>query len=169
MKKVISLLLIGLVASLAVVVVSPAGAKKGHPKGTAAAKRHAAAGVVQSVGSDSVTLTRKKGNPVTVQVNGDTKIVVKINAVEKLRAELADRRWRGEPVAMGTNTDPYQRAEAKYRLTRGVLEALTERSNPFSILTKSPLVTRDLDVIVEAAQRANVSVNFSIGTLDQRV
>ncbi len=99
----------------------------------------------------------------------DTKIVVKINAVEKLRAELADRRWRGEPVAMGTNTDPYQRAEAKYRLTRGVLEALTERSNPFSILTKSPLVTRDLDVIVEAAQRANVSVNFSIGTLDQRV
>jgi DNA repair photolyase len=99
----------------------------------------------------------------------DTKIVVKINAVEKLRAELADPRWRGDPVAMGTNTDPYQRAEAKYRLTRGVLEALTERSNPFSILTKSPLVTRDLDIIVEAARRANVSVNFSIGTLDQRV
>ncbi len=76
MKKVISLLLIGLVASLAVVVVSPAGAKKGHPKGTAAAKRHAVGGVVQAVGSDSVTLTRKKGNPVTVQVDGDTKIVV---------------------------------------------------------------------------------------------
>ena len=76
MKKVISLLLIGLVASLAVVVVSPAGAKKGHPKRTAAAKRHAVGGVVQSVASDSVTLTRKKGDPVTVQVNGDTKIVV---------------------------------------------------------------------------------------------
>jgi biopolymer transport protein ExbD len=76
MKKVISLLLIGLVASLAVVVVSPAGAKKGHPKGAAAAKRHAVGGVVQSVASDSVTLTRKKGDPVTVQVNGDTKIVV---------------------------------------------------------------------------------------------
>ena len=76
MKKVISLLLIGLVASLAVVVVSPAGAKKGHPKGTAAAKRHAVGGVVQSVASDSVTLTRKKGDPVTIQVNGDTKIVV---------------------------------------------------------------------------------------------
>jgi DNA repair photolyase len=99
----------------------------------------------------------------------DRKIVVKINAVEKLRAELADPRWRGEAVAMGTNTDPYQRAEAKYRLTRGVLEALAERSNPFSILTKSPLVTRDLDVLVEAARRAHVSVNFSIGTLDQRV
>ena len=67
MQKVISLLLIGLVASLAVVVVSPAGAKKGHPKGTAAAKRHAVGGVVQSVASDSVTLTRKKGDPVTVQ------------------------------------------------------------------------------------------------------
>jgi DNA repair photolyase len=99
----------------------------------------------------------------------DRKIVVKINAVEKLRAELADPRWQGDAVAMGTNTDPYQRAEAKYRLTRGVLEALGERANPFSILTKSPLVTRDLDVIAEAATRAEVSVNFSIGTLDERV
>ena len=99
----------------------------------------------------------------------DRKIVVKINAVEKLRAELADPKWHGEGVAMGTNTDPYQRAEAKYRLTRGVLQALTERANPFSILTKSPLVTRDLDVLVEAAKRTKISVNFSVGTLDQRV
>jgi DNA repair photolyase len=94
---------------------------------------------------------------------------VKINAVEKLRAELADPSWRGEAVAMGTNTDPYQRAEAKYKLTRGVLEALTEHANPFSILTKSPLVTRDLDVLLAAAERAEVSVNFSIATLDERV
>ena len=99
----------------------------------------------------------------------DRKIVVKINAVEKLRTELADPRWRGEPVAMGTNTDPYQRAEAKYRLTRGVLEALADHANPFSILTKSPLVTRDLDVLVRAAAAADVSVSFSVGTLDQRV
>ena len=99
----------------------------------------------------------------------DTKIVVKVNAVERLRAELADPSWRGETVAMGTNTDPYQRAEAKYKLTRGVLEALTEHANPFSILTKSPLVTRDLDVLVAAAARADVSVNFSIATLDERV
>jgi len=66
----------------------------------------------------------------------DRKIVVKINAVEKLRAELADPKWTGEGVAMGTNTDPYQRCEGKYKLTRGVVEALTEHGNPFSILTK---------------------------------
>ena len=77
----------------------------------------------------------------------DRKIVVKINAVEKLRAELRDPRWTGESVAMGTNTDPYQRAEGKYRLTRGVVEALGEHGNPFSILTKSALVLRDLDLL----------------------
>jgi DNA repair photolyase len=99
----------------------------------------------------------------------DRKIVVKINAVEKLRAELADAKWRREPVAMGTNTDPYQRAEAKYRLTRGVLEALTEYRTPFSILTKSPLVTRDLDLLQEANEVIDVSVNFSIATLEEDV
>lgn len=99
----------------------------------------------------------------------DRKIVVKINAVEKLRAELASTTWRGEAVAMGTNTDPYQRCEGKYRLTRGVLEVLAEHGNPFSILTKSALVLRDLDVLTAAAQRADVTVNFSIGTLDERV
>jgi DNA repair photolyase len=99
----------------------------------------------------------------------DRKIVVKINAVEKLRAELADPKWRREAVAMGTNTDPYQRAEAKYRLTRGVLEALTEYRTPFSILTKSPLVTRDLDVLQQANEVLDVSVNFSIATLDEEV
>jgi DNA repair photolyase len=99
----------------------------------------------------------------------DSKIVVKINAVERLRAELADPKWGGERIAMGTNTDPYQRAEGKYKLTRGVLEVLAEHRNPFSILTKSALVTRDLDVIAEAARHTDVSVNFSIGTLDERV
>ncbi|HEV7203931.1 MAG TPA: radical SAM protein [Jatrophihabitans sp.] len=99
----------------------------------------------------------------------DRKIVVKLNAVQRVRAELADPRWGGESVAMGTNTDPYQRAEAKYRLTRGVVEALTERANPFSILTKSPLVIRDLDLLAEAARRTEVSVNFSVATLDERV
>ena len=99
----------------------------------------------------------------------DRRIVVKINAVEKLRAELREPRWAREAVAMGTNTDPYQRCEGKYRLTRGVVQALSERSNPFSILTKSALVIRDLDLLVEAAGRTDVSVNFSIATLDERV
>jgi DNA repair photolyase len=99
----------------------------------------------------------------------NSKIVVKINAVERLRAELASPKWTGERIAMGTNTDPYQRAEGKYKLTRGVLEVLAEHRNPFSILTKSALVTRDLDVIAEAARHTDVSVNFSIATLDERV
>jgi DNA repair photolyase len=99
----------------------------------------------------------------------DTQIVVKTNTVELARAETAPGRWAGELVAMGTNTDPYQPAEGKYRLTRGVVEVLTDRANPFSILTKSTLVLRDLDLFVEAAQRSQVSVNFSIGTLDPDV
>jgi DNA repair photolyase len=96
-------------------------------------------------------------------------IVVKLNAVEKLRAELAPKRWRGDHIAMGTNTDPYQRAEGKYRLTRGIIEVLTEAGNPFSILTKGTLVLRDLELLVAAAERELVRVNFSIGTLDPDV
>jgi DNA repair photolyase len=99
----------------------------------------------------------------------DTKIVVKINAVERLRAEITAPTWQHERIAMGTNTDPYQRAEGKYRLTRGVLEVLAEHRNPFSILTKSALVTRDLDILREAARGSDVTVNFSIGTLDEAV
>jgi DNA repair photolyase len=99
----------------------------------------------------------------------DRKIVVKINAVERLQVELADPRWHREHVAMGTNTDPYQRAEAKYRLTRGLLQALVEHRTPFSILTKSGLVTRDLDVLTEAAESLDITVMFSIGTVDPEV
>ncbi|HZN15734.1 MAG TPA: radical SAM protein [Acidimicrobiales bacterium] len=99
----------------------------------------------------------------------DTKIVVKVNAVERVRAELHPKRWGGHHIAMGTNTDPYQRAEGKYHLTRGIVEALTEARNPFSILTKSTLILRDLDLLVDAAQHADVHANFSIGTLDEEV
>jgi DNA repair photolyase len=99
----------------------------------------------------------------------ERKIVVKVNAVERVRAELAGRRWAGHHIAMGTNTDPYQRCEGKYHLTRGVIGALSEASNPFSILTKSTLVLRDLDLLVEAATRTDVRVNLSIGTLDEDV
>jgi DNA repair photolyase len=95
--------------------------------------------------------------------------VVKVNAVSQLRSELDPRRWRGELIAMGTNTDPYQRAEGKYRLTRGVVEVLSEFANPFSILTKSTLVLRDVGLLAEAAKRTSVRVNLSIGTLDEEV
>jgi DNA repair photolyase len=70
---------------------------------------------------------------------------------------------------MGTNTDPYQRCEGKYRLTRGIVEVLGEAGNPFSILTKSTLIVRDLDVLVDAARRADVRTSLSIGTLDEDV
>jgi DNA repair photolyase len=99
----------------------------------------------------------------------DSKIVVKINAVERLRAELDARRWPGEPIAMGTNTDPYQRCEGKYHLTRGLVEVLLERGNPFSILTKSTLILRDLDLLAEAGERGLATANLSIGTLDEQV
>ncbi|HEX6945973.1 MAG TPA: radical SAM protein [Acidimicrobiia bacterium] len=99
----------------------------------------------------------------------ETEIVVKINAVELTRAETAPGRWAGEHIAMGTNTDPYQPAEGKYRLTRGILEVLVERRNPFGMLTKSTLALRDLDLFVEASRHTEVSVSFSIGTLDPEV
>ncbi|HVM09696.1 MAG TPA: intein-containing Rv2578c family radical SAM protein [Acidimicrobiales bacterium] len=98
----------------------------------------------------------------------DSKIVVKVNAVERLRSELAARRWAGDHIAMGTNTDPYQRCEGKYHLTQGIVRTLGEFANPFSILTKSTLILRDLPLLVEAAKRTDVRINFSIGTLDER-
>lgn len=99
----------------------------------------------------------------------DRVIVVKVNAIERLRAELAPKKWAGDSIAMGTNTDPYQRAEGKYKLTRGIIEVLGTARNPFSILTKGTLVLRDLDLLVEAAERTRVSLAFSIGTLDDDV
>ncbi len=99
----------------------------------------------------------------------ERRIVVKVNAVERLRAELAARHWAGNHIAMGTNTDPYQRCEGKYHLTRGVVEVLAEARNPFSILTKSTLILRDLDLLADAARQVAVRVNLSIGTLDDDV
>jgi DNA repair photolyase len=99
----------------------------------------------------------------------DRKIVVKVNAVERVRAELAPGRWAGDHIAMGTNTDPYQRCEGKYRLTEGIVGELSAAANPFSILTKSTLILRDLDLLAEAARRTEVRANFSIGTLDEEV
>lgn len=99
----------------------------------------------------------------------DQRVVVKTNAVELLRAELRPNRWAGELVAMGTNTDPYQRCEGKYRLTRGLIGALIEAENPFSILTKSTLILRDVDLLGAAARKGLVQVSLSIGTVDDDV
>ena len=98
-----------------------------------------------------------------------TKIVVKTNVAEVLRRELAAPRWEGETIAMGTATDPYQHCEGRYRLTRGVLEALADFGNPLSMLTKSTMIVRDLDVFRRLAERADVSVSMSVGTLDEAV
>jgi DNA repair photolyase len=99
----------------------------------------------------------------------ETKIVVKVNAPEVLGRELASRRWKGEHIAMGTGTDPYQRVEGRYRLMRGILSALITRRNPFSILTKGTLILRDVDLLTEAASVAPISAAFSIGTMDEDV
>jgi DNA repair photolyase len=99
----------------------------------------------------------------------ETKIVVKVNAGELLRKELRAKRWKGEGIAMGTATDPYQRAEGKYRLMPQIVGALTDYRNPFSILTKGTLLLRDLDLLVDAAAVTDVSTAFSIGTLDEDV
>ena len=99
----------------------------------------------------------------------ERQIVVKVNAPEVLRRELRKKSWTGAHVAMGTNTDPYQRCEGRYRLTRGVLEVLRDYANPCSVLTKSPLLLRDLDLMVELAATAGFSANLSIGTLDEEV
>jgi DNA repair photolyase len=96
-------------------------------------------------------------------------IRVKTNVAEVLRRELARRSWKGELVAIGAATDPYQPAEGRYRLTRACLEVLAEAANPLSIITRSPLVVRDIDVLVEAARRASVSVTFSVPTLDEKI
>ena len=99
----------------------------------------------------------------------DTKIVVKVNAVELLRRELAKTSWSGESIAMGTNTDPYQRAEGHYKLTRGILAELNAVNNPYSILTKGTLIQRDIDLIAEGASKMKVSAAFSVGTVDEEV
>jgi len=99
----------------------------------------------------------------------DSMIVVKVNAPDVLRRELAAKRWKGEHIAMGTNTDPYQRAEGRYKLMRGIIEALVDNRNPFSILTKGTLILRDVDLLQRAAEVTMVSAAFSIGTLDDTV
>jgi DNA repair photolyase len=98
-----------------------------------------------------------------------TSIRVKVNVVDVLRKELARPSWERDTVAVGAATDPYQPAEGRYRLTRGCIQAFAEASNPFSLITRGPMIIRDLDVLTEAARRAKVSITFSIPTLDEEV
>jgi DNA repair photolyase len=99
----------------------------------------------------------------------EREIVVKVNAPEVLRAELARPSWKHEHVALGTNTDPYQWVEGRYRLMEGIWEALRDACNPCSILTKSPLLLRDLDLMVQINERTTFTACLSIPTLDEKV
>jgi DNA repair photolyase len=96
----------------------------------------------------------------------DSQIVVKVNAPEVLARELRSPKWRREHVAMGTNTDPYQRAEGRYQLMPGIIDALVSNATPFSVLTKGTLLARDLPALTAAAQRLDVRVAVSIGMID---
>jgi DNA repair photolyase len=98
----------------------------------------------------------------------EREIVVKVNVPEVLRAELARPSWGGAHIAMGTNTDPYQWVEGRYKLMRGIWEAMRDFANPCSILTKSPLLLRDADLLCQVAERTQVSACLSVPTLDEK-
>jgi DNA repair photolyase len=98
----------------------------------------------------------------------EREIVVKVNAPERLRVELAKPSWKGEHIALGTNTDPYQWVEGRYKLTRGIWEVMIEARNPGSVLTKSPLLLRDLDLMTELNRVADFSAALSVPTLDEK-
>ncbi|CAN5192697.1 Rv2578c family radical SAM protein [soil metagenome] len=97
----------------------------------------------------------------------DNQVVVKVNVADVLRAELRKPSWGHHPVALGTNTDPYQRAEGRYRLMPGIIAALADSGTPFSILTKGSLLRRDIPLLVEANRKVPVDVAMSIGIFDE--
>jgi DNA repair photolyase len=99
----------------------------------------------------------------------ETRLFAKPNAPALLRAELAKRGYRCDPIALGTNTDPYQPIEREWKVTRGILEVLAEHEHPFTIVTKSALVERDLDLIAPMAAKKMARVYISITTLDKRL
>jgi DNA repair photolyase len=96
----------------------------------------------------------------------ETRILVKTNFAEVLRRELGRPSWGFETVALGTVTDCYQPAEGRFRITRAALEALRDVANPLGMVTKSPLVLRDLDVLADLARQAKVRIFFTITTVD---
>lgn len=96
-------------------------------------------------------------------------IRVKTNIVAVLRSELSRPRWRPDMVVVGAATDPYQPAEGRYRLTRGCLQAFADFSNPAGLITRGPMIVRDIDVLCTLARRAELRVTLSIPTLDEDV
>ena len=98
----------------------------------------------------------------------EREIIVKVNAPERLRAELARPSWKGEHIALGTNTDPYQWVEGRYKLMRGIWQAMIDARNPGSVLTKSPLLLRDLDLMTKLASRADFGAALSIPTMEEK-
>jgi DNA repair photolyase len=98
----------------------------------------------------------------------EREIVVKVNAPELVRAELRRPSWKGEHVALGTNTDPYQWVEGRYRLMEGIWEAMRDFANPCSVLTKSPLLLRDIDLMKQISERTEFVANLSIPTLEEK-
>ncbi|MGB3437827.1 MAG: intein-containing Rv2578c family radical SAM protein [Actinophytocola sp.] len=99
----------------------------------------------------------------------DSQIVVKVNAAEVLATQLRSPRWACEPVAMGTNTDPYQRAEGRYELMPGIIRALADSGTPFSILTKGTVLSRDLPLLAEVSQDVEVGLGVSIALVDREL
>jgi DNA repair photolyase len=99
----------------------------------------------------------------------DAQIVVKLNVARVLERELRSPRWAREPVAMGTNTDPYQRAEGRYRLMPGVIEALARSGTPFSVLSKGTVLVRDVPQLAAAAADVPVSLGVSLALLDREL
>ena len=99
----------------------------------------------------------------------DTKVVVKVNAPELVRKKMASPSWPGDHIAMGTNVDCYQRAEGRYQLMPGIISALKDAANPFSILTKGTLILRDIELLAEAAEITDVGLNVSVGSVDKEL
>jgi DNA repair photolyase len=99
----------------------------------------------------------------------DSQIIVKVNVVEVLQKELRRGSWEHETVALGTNTDPYQRAEGRYKLMPGIIDALATSGTPLSILTKGTLIRRDIPLLVKAAQRVAVDIQMSIAMYDDEL
>src|SRR6195952_4337349 len=99
----------------------------------------------------------------------DNQIIVKVNVAEVLGRELAKPSWARHPVALGPNTDPYQRAEGRYQLMPGIIEALSNSGTPFSILTKGSLIRRDLPLLIAAHEKVHVDLAMSIAVYDDEL